>query len=124
MLLEFLLGLGQNISFFAWLIGLLFTVISIFTIIAWVNMPSDDKDRGKVLATFRYCFPIAMVLILVGSIPTVDNLWKIRVGLIKFQLAAPENIKAGVETIERIGHKLECQYIGCKEDEKKPEKKE
>jgi len=125
MLFEFLLGLGQNVSWTAKIVGIIFALITVISLVMYIMLEgaANKEERTTALRVFRYCFPAASVLLLVGSLPTVDNLWKIRVGLIKFHLAAPENIKAGVETIERIGHKLECYYIGCEADKKPEEKK-
>jgi hypothetical protein len=53
---------------------------------------------------------------LLGCVPTVDDVWKTRIALVKYHLAAPENVQAATETIERLGKKLECKYLGgCEE---------
>jgi hypothetical protein len=56
----------------------------------------------------------------IGSLPDVADLWKVRVELVKFELASPENIKAGVAAIERIGSHFECELLGtnCPLDKK------
>ena len=83
----------------------------------------DDKETITILGKVWWRALLLLIISLpLGSLPSITDLWKVRVGLIKFQLALPENIKAGSETIERIAHKLECQYVGC-EEKKEPEKK-
>ena len=57
--------------------------------------------------------------ILFASVPDVKDLWETRIGLIKLELASPNNVRAGVKEIARIGKKLECKYVGCGEEEKK-----
>lgn len=54
-----------------------------------------------------------MVFSLLTCIPDVDDLVKVRIALIKYQLASPGNVKEATDTIERIGKKLECKYLGC-----------
>lgn len=66
-----------------------------------------------LLCSFLIC-PFALI-------PSIEQVWKIRIGLIKFQLASPENIAKGAAVIERIGHKLECKYLGCKDTESSSE---
>lgn len=61
-------------------------------------------------------FIIAALIMPFALVPSIDQVWKIRIGLIKLQLASPDNIQKGAEVIERIGHKLECKYLGCKEE--------
>jgi hypothetical protein len=66
--------------------------------------------RGVVV--FCVALPLALA-------PTLDDLWKARIALVKYQLAAPENVQQATETIERIATKLECKYLGGCEEAKK-----
>ncbi len=54
----------------------------------------------------------------VACLPSANDLWRARIALLKYEIAAPENVKSGAAEIERIARKLECKYLGC--DEKKP----
>ena len=45
-----------------------------------------------------------------------EDLFKIRVSLIKYELIKPENINKGLNHIDRIVKKLECKYLGCEKD--------
>jgi hypothetical protein len=53
----------------------------------------------------------------------MGNLWEVRIGLIKLELASPQNVQASVEEITRIGKKLECKYLGCDESKKDGDEK-
>lgn len=59
--------------------------------------------------------------ILIALLPTPEQMWKIRLAIVKFELASPENVSKGVDAIERIAHALECKYLKC--DDKKEDKK-
>jgi hypothetical protein len=75
-------------------------------------------DRAKRLLPKAVACAVATLLL--ACLPDLDDLWRTRISLIKYELAAPENVKAATETIERIGKKLECKYLGgC--EEPKPE---
>lgn len=54
---------------------------------------------------------------IIGGIPSVDEVYKIRISLIKYELSSPENVVKATATIERIGEKLECKYLGCEKGE-------
>ncbi len=56
---------------------------------------------------------------LLACVPTMDDLWKVRIGIVKYRLASTENLTKASETIERIGLKLECKYLGCDDDKAK-----
>lgn len=70
------------------------------------------KHRRRV---FLLQSPIAVFLGLVLLVPDADDVVKMRITLIKYHLASPENVGKATETIERIGKKLECKYLGCEE---------
>lgn len=66
-----------------------------------------------------------IILIVTGPvtiIPSLKDLWEVRIALIKLELSSPENVKRGAEEIGRIAKKLECKYLGCNEDSKQPNK--
>jgi hypothetical protein len=111
-------------SNFKWL-GTLFIVIfsAGFFVVAVTSGYQGDDDfqivRSKII------WPGILIGFLGGailSVPSIDDLWHVRIGLIKLQLASPENIQKGSDVIERLGHKLECKYLGC--ETKKGEKSE
>ena len=63
------------------------------------------KQAWKWTTIFIFCFSIS-------SMPNVNDLWKIRIGLLKYSLASEENVSKGVSEIKRIADKLEKKYLG------------
>lgn len=79
-----------------------------------------DKARCKTLwSNWRKLVGITAVLSLFVCIPTMDDIWRVRIALIKFELASPETVKKGADEIARLVQKLECKYLGCAEESKK-----
>jgi hypothetical protein len=79
-------------------------------------MMDYENEVRFILKTYsKRIFIVWSILILGAVMPTIDTLWKVRIGLIKYEMASHENITQGVETLERIGKKLECKYLGCEE---------
>lgn len=110
--LEFLLAWATEIR---WVFYIPATISSGIFILVFFNI--DDGEMQKFGAhVFWKNLSILLISLCVLSVPTVDTLWKVRIGLIKLSLASPTNIEKGSEVIERIGHKLECKYLGCKDD--------
>ena len=117
MTLEIALSFLDKISFLAMIISLALGIgllIYGFTIIENLSYTdaSVTKERVKRLKDISVYLVITIVI---AMIPSLNDLWKIRIALIKYELASPENIKGATETIERIGKKLECKYLGCEE---------
>ena len=118
MSLELLLAVLQNLNKLAFPLGFL----AVCFLCAGIVMIAYGKDFDEKWLTKLGKKSLAPSIIticfafLLGIIPTINQLWKVRVGLIKLQLASPQNIEKGVETIERIGKKLECKYVGCEKE--------
>ena len=74
----------------------------------------NQKHFPKMAVSFLFFLLIALT-------PSINDVWLMRIALIKYQLASPENISKATDEITRIGHLLECKYIGCndKEEQKK-----
>lgn len=83
-----------------------------------------EETRGlPKLLKFKWKFATFLIsTVLIASIPDANDLWRVRVSMIKLELASPDNLSKGVETIERIGQKLECKYLGCAEAVKEVKK--
>lgn len=118
-LLAALINLKGVFCFSALVSGLTVLLSGVFFLMA----KDLGKTRDQVLSrkALKVSSLVFVPMMFLSCIPTIDDLWKVRIGLIKLQLASPENITSAAETIERIGKKLECKYIGC--DEEKAEKK-
>jgi len=81
---------------------------------------TEDKKiqlKGRARFALMKLLPLTFVVSLVICIPSIEDLWKVRIGLIKLELASPENIEKGADEIARIAKRLECKYLGC-EDKK------
>lgn len=129
-LIEFLLGVAYNLRWaftmiaFISVLGLIGTTIGLcVTHFSDENGKNTCTDTDRKMARKLWLLAVFLLIfsIIPASVPDVEDLWKIRIGMIKLQLASPENVEKGAAEIIRIGHKLECRYIGC--DEKKEEKK-
>jgi hypothetical protein len=122
---EILLAILSNIKGLG-CAGLFVSVITLFFGLPITDIGScnyESKERTEAWARYRRTAKIIALSLILPSLlitilPTIDDLWKVRISLIKFEMASPENIKGGVETIERIGHKLECKYLGCESGSK------
>lgn len=79
----------------------------------------EKKETSKWWKNYFKIIPFFLFLCLLSGLPSVEDLWKVRIGLIKLELASPENLSKSSEVIERIGKKLECKYLGCEEEKKK-----
>lgn len=118
MKLEILLAAFENISCGMKVVFGLITILSLFIgFFLYEDGSSNEKKTGKKLLIISLISLILCTFFI--AVPSIDDVWKVRIGLIKLELANKENISKATETIERIGAKLECKYLGCKE-EKKP----
>ena len=90
------------------------------------NKEKREKDQIQTKIYSKFIVKYLIILVIVFApfalIPDTDDLWKIRIGFIKLQLASPKNLEKGTEEIGRIAKKLECKYLGGCEEEKPKEK--
>lgn len=101
-------------------------ILGLMSVVEYEVYSWDDENQKKIkenkrsrsLRLARNLCVCAFALGIVACIPSVDQLWKVRIALIKYQLASPKNIERGSEEIARIAKKLECKYLGCDEDKK------
>jgi len=109
----------------------IFVVISIVVFTVSRECIKDANDKNDVAVRIvnigkgfiKYSIIIFCVCIPVHLAPTVDDLWKARIGLVKLYIASPQNLEKGTEEISRIAKKLECKYLGgCEEEKKSVEK--
>lgn len=131
MLLEFIVAIAGNVSSFFWFMacvsGVAFIICSLVCLAMTLGGPDGEekektpKEEREIITAWKIWWRIlifGVISLMVGSLPKIEDLWKVRVGLIKLELASPENIKKGSDAIERVAKRLECRYIGC--DEEKP----
>ena len=60
---------------------------------------------------YRTSMIFFLIAILPAMSPSLDDLWKVRINLIKLELASPENVSKGVSEISRIAKELENKYL-------------
>lgn len=123
-MLELFLAMHENLSVvykvgsFCGVLGFVFSSIAL----CHAETPKEDsaeykKNEYQSLKKVQLLFgTIALPCLLLAAIPSVDELLKIRIALIKYELASGENISRATDVIERIGEKLECKYLGCEEN--------
>jgi len=113
--MEFLLGYLVNFKIVI-ILFLLLWIISIIGLCMAIDTSYDkeSQDRNRAIRDrFVKKWPFMLILALLTCFPGPDDLWKIRISLIKYQLASPENVKKASDEIIQIGKKLECKYLGC-----------
>jgi hypothetical protein len=111
--LEIVLAVLQNLSCIACVAGV---ILSFFVVLFYAMGFSDGCEELKANAR-RLVKPL-IVCIVIAVIPSPNDLWKVRVALIKLQLASPENIESGVKRINEISKELECKYLAHCEEKK------
>lgn len=128
MLLEVALSVLKSVSFdcaVCGIISLAITIIAMFIKIGSAHYLKCYDDKKAYFwkeneaslelanAALKYSIPLTLIFSFIGLAPTADDLWKVRISLIKLELASPENVKKSVIEISRIAEKLECKYLGC-----------
>ena len=113
-MIEFLVALWSNLKVLCFILGSIGFICT--GIVAMYRLSEcDDSERP---GWWRPIFVASIVAFSLLVIPDIGDLWRARIALIKWNLASPANVQKTVETIERIGKKLECKYLGgesCKE---------
>ena len=109
--MEILLATLQKLSYLAFGLAIALAISSVSYFLDLQLDPKDQSARKRLKHSSIACVMCACI----ACIPNVNDIWRVRIGLIKLSLASPENITKTSETIERIGRKLECKYLGCDE---------
>lgn len=126
--IELVLATLERVQTFAWVVIIVAIVGAFFASICAHDKRSfpilnggEERAEEKALMyeRIRKKFLCGLLVAPVLLVPSAEDIFRIRIGLIKFQLASPENIQKGAETIERLGKKLECKYLGCEDEAKR-----
>lgn len=116
---ELLIGLLMNISSTATFFAGLFCLGVVVLGFCYICALYDNKENTLILKkSLKIAIFFFIVCLSLALIPTMDQLFKIRIGLIKLELTNRENVQLSIDEIGRVAHKLECKYLGCKENEK------
>lgn len=111
--MEVLLAFLSNFSTLALILSIGLSIAAPFVWMFGEFKGNDVQDRRA--QALKKMLLALIILAFFACVPSINNLWTVRIGLIKLELASPENVKKASETIERIGQKLECKYLGCEE---------
>lgn len=78
----------------------------------------EFAPRARQLA--KICLPTLAVLGVLASTPTAGDLWKLRINLLKLEVASPENVAKLGGHVEEVVMALECKHLGvnCPKPEK------
>jgi hypothetical protein len=123
-----LIALWSNLHVLAFVAALIASIASLVLGVVWA-MEADmarsfgGKKEVANAATYRRLFKKAAIATAIfaalTAIPDVNDLWRARIALVKLELASTENVQKGTEEIARIARRLECKYLGCKEEKEK-----
>lgn len=78
----------------------------------------EDHGFKKLKSGFILIGLIWFAVSFFALMPTHQKILAVKIARIKNEAVSKENVTKGVETLERIGKKLECKYLGCDGDEK------
>lgn len=121
-MIEFLYAYALNFSTVFYILAIVSALASVICMLILIGAKVEREE--KVVKAFssivRFIVPFSLFALVFGSVPNSDELWRIRVNLLKFHIASPENVEKGAEEVGRIAKKLECKYLGgCEAEEKK-----
>jgi hypothetical protein len=113
MILEFLLAWATELHGVVVVFALAAVAALVISIVGrFIVIDVDGSMRDIFIPPVWKLLWVAITLSLLTTIPTVDSLWRVRVGLLKLELASPENVKALGGHIEEVVKKLECKHLG------------
>lgn len=131
-MIEILIAALQNFVAIGFGIGIALVILGgVYTFFSSLNLVtsysgSETESSIKHLLKAKRLIILGCCLCLIGIVPSVNDLWRVRVALIQLELSKPENVKATVQRIDEISKALECKYLdscGDKTDGKWKEKK-
>lgn len=76
------------------------------------NPQIEDAKKREFKKRLPKTIAIMIVFSLLACVPDINDLWRIRISLIKYELASPDNVKKATEEIEHLAKKLEEKYLG------------
>lgn len=78
-----------------------------------------EDDAAKFKKILSKIIPFFILSLFIAIIPRTDDLWRVRINLIKLSLASPENLTKAASELEKISKGLECKYLNACESKKK-----
>lgn len=99
---------------FGILFGVIYFVLVLVTETSY-TVGEEEKNKKKIYSflifikkLLFYIAPISLFL----AFPSPEDLWKVRINLVKYELASPKNVNQGAQKIQEIADKLEKKYLG------------
>ncbi|MCP3684561.1 MAG: hypothetical protein GY861_17990 [bacterium] len=92
----------------------MFMLLSFFT---WAFEYERTSDKNLANRTLQITVPISFFIFFAALLPSHDRILAVKIARIKNEAVNKENVTKGVETLERIGKKLECKYLGCDDED-------
>lgn len=90
---------------------------------SWETKESIALWKARMVSVYKPLINWGLVSLCVAAplaaMPKAEDLWSLRIALLKFHVAKPEHIEKGAAEISRIAKKLECKYLGGCEGEEK-----
>ena len=116
--MEILLAVLSNVKVLLIFAAILLGIAATVGLMGW-SIEDNWRTDSRWARSAKNAAIAAAVAALLACVPTVHEVWEVRIALVKYELASPENVQQAAETIERIGKKLECKYLGdCGEPKK------
>ena len=83
---------------------------------------ADHEDWAKWRRFQKWAVICCLITGPFYSLPDMEDLWHVRINMLKFHMASPSNVEAfaknGMPHIERVAKKIECRFLGCPDAEK------
>lgn len=111
--IELVLALISNIKTLVGISALVLGAMNMLIFVGYMMSREEhhDADMNACKKIAKVSIPLFIICCLLSCIPDVDELWHVRVAMIKLTLASPENVKLGVDHIDLIAKNLECKYL-------------
>lgn len=101
--------------------GVTFIISVIVATMLATQTVGEYKEHGfkKFKPAFWFLFLVWLFFVIGSLAPTHDKILAVKIARIKNEAVSKENVTKGVETLEWIGKKLECKYLGCDGEKEK-----
>ena len=120
MALELLLAWATEIHTVVCILAWAGVIAMLISVVMFIILGADKDEWMKAAPRLKQVAVVSLAFMALSTVPTLDSLWKVRVGLLKLELASPDNVKAVGGHVEEIVKALECKHLGvnCPEKEK------
>ena len=96
---------------------LLYSIAVGFVALIWMSKKALEEERSghpEILRNWKYAIPVLLLLV-----PGPEDIWKVRVAMLKLELSSSENVKALTNHAEEVVKALECKHLGVNCGDKK-----